>query len=61
MNKLNPKLEEEKKRIDAEAQKELDDYLKELQNMHVDYSAFKKMIDEYFFGLEEKHTTKIQH
>ena len=47
---LDAKFEEEKKRVDATAQKELDDYLKDLQARHVDYDSFNRMIDEYFFG-----------
>ena len=56
---LDAKFEEEKKSVDEEAQKELDDYLKELQGRHVDYDAFKNMIDGYFFG-EKKDTFKSE-
>lgn len=50
IEELNVKFESEKKRVDSEAQEELDDYLTELKNKSVDYDAFKKIIDEYFFA-----------
>ena len=55
---LNEKFKEEKKRLDEQAQKELDDYLEILKNRRVDYNAFKKMIDEYFFVQEKMNIQK---
>lgn len=46
---LTAKFEQEKKRIDEDAQKELDNYLTKLKSKRVNYDAFKKMIDSYFF------------
>jgi len=55
---LNAKFEKEKERIDEEAQKELNDYLTKLKTKHVDYDAFKEMIDKYFFGQEKVNVQK---